>query len=138
MSFEKVIDMFMFREGTDEEAEVTNQPIITTGSVVWGVLLRTSILMVLSLFVIEYFDLREYWWLLVFIIWIGAAYPGWRQYQKFQSRMKTFREETLCGSCIHLDATSQLCKIYDEHPTRDFIPCEGASWEPRHFDSEIT
>ncbi|MBI5324695.1 MAG: hypothetical protein HZB41_05400 [Ignavibacteriae bacterium] len=138
MNLDKVIDTFMFREGTEDEAEGNRQPTITTGSVVWGVILRTAIIMLLSLFLIEYFDLREYWWLLVFILWVGAAYPGWRQYQKFQNRIKSFREETLCGSCIHLDISSQLCKILDEHPTKDYIPCEGASWEPIHFDSEVT
>jgi hypothetical protein len=136
MKFDKILDAFMFREGTDEETYESMQPVITTGSVVWGVLLRTAIIILLSLFIIEQFDLREYWWLSAFAIWAGAAYPGWRQYQKFQEKMKKFEEETLCGSCRYLDTSSQLCKIYDEHPTKDYVPCEGLNWEPKEADNE--
>jgi hypothetical protein len=26
--------------------------------------------------------------------------------------------------------------VEDEHPTRDYIPCEGVSWEPRESGNE--
>lgn len=135
MGFEKYIDLFMFREGTEEEADGTTQPIITTGSIVWGVLLRSSILIFLTFFLVESVGLRKYWWLLFFVIWFGAAYPGWRQFQLFQKRIKKVEEETLCGSCKHFDSGSQLCRIYDEHVTKDYLPCEGLNWEPTNFEN---
>ncbi|MFA6571664.1 MAG: hypothetical protein WCT77_10590 [Bacteroidota bacterium] len=127
--FDKAVDLLMFREGKDD-ADGSLQPVVTTGSVVWGILLRSAIIFILTFFLIDVINLREYWWVVAFILWLGAAYPGWRQYQKFQERIKIFQEETLCGQCRHFDVTSQLCKIFDEHPTKDYVPCEGLSWEP--------
>jgi len=125
----------MFREGTEEEADGTHQPIITTGSIVWGVLLRSAIIMVLSFILMIYLENHTYSYMFFFIFWFAAAYPGWRQYQLFQQRIKKVEESTLCGSCRHFEPSSQLCKILDEHVTREYIPCEGLSWEPRHFDT---
>ncbi|MGA2297556.1 MAG: hypothetical protein ABSG15_08425 [FCB group bacterium] len=133
---DKVADYLMFREGT-EDLEGEAQPIVTTGSIVWGVILRTAIIMVITFFLIDVLELREYAWFMAFLLWLGATYPGWRQYQKFQEKMKVFKEETLCGQCRHFDSTSQLCKLLDEHPTKDYIPCEGLSWEPlQNFPDE--
>ena len=131
---DKLIDTFMFREGT-EDADGELQPVVTTGSIVWGVILRSAILMILCFFFFNEFQLQNYWYLTAFLLWLGAAYPAWRQHKKFQERMEKMKESTLCGSCLHFDFTSQLCKILDEHPTRDYIPCEGLSWEPKHSDS---
>ena len=45
----KVADYLMFREGTEGlEGEV--QPVVTTGSIVWGVILRSAIIIVISFF----------------------------------------------------------------------------------------
>lgn len=134
-TLEKISDLFMFREGTEEE-DGKLQPVITTGSIVWGVLLRTAIVIAVSFFLMVYIENREYVFLLFFLLWFAAAYPGWRQYQIFQNRIKKVEESTLCGSCIHFDSSSQLCKIFDEHVSRDYIPCEGLNWEPKHYDSE--
>ena len=132
MIADKIIDVLMFREGTEVE-DGTHQPKITTGSVVWGILSRSLVLILISTFLLESLKFREYWYLILFVIWGIAVYPGWRQYKHFQEKMVSFKEETLCGSCKNFDANSQLCKIYDEHVTKDYIPCEGDSWEPTSF-----
>lgn len=110
------------------------QPVITTGSIVWGVLLRTSIIFAVSFFLVTRIDSKEIYWIALFIVWLFAFYPAWRQYEIFRDRITRITEETLCGSCRHFDSTSQLCRIYDEHPTEKYIPCEGLKWEPSHFD----
>lgn len=131
----KLIDLFLFREGTEEEADGSLQPIITVGSVVWGVILRSAIIIALGFLLIQRSEFREYWWFFLFFFWFVAIYPGWRQYSKYQTRIKKLEENTLCGSCKHFEQTSILCKIYDEHVSKEYIPCDGLNWEPKHFDT---
>ncbi len=131
---EKVIDIFMFREGTDEADEDQSQPIITTGSVVWGMILRSSVIVFLTFVLIDQFEIRHNWWIFSFMLWFAAIYPGWRQYNKFNKRIKKIEEETLCGTCINFESSNQLCKIYDQHVTKDHIPCEGLNWQPKNKD----
>ncbi|MFH1049511.1 MAG: hypothetical protein V1779_01115 [bacterium] len=131
---DKISDILMFRLPSEEDSHST-EPKVTTGSIIWGVLLRSSILIIIITLLLESLSLRQHWWLMLFAIWFGAAYPAWTQYRKFQDRIKEFQEETLCGSCIHFEANSQLCKILDEHVSTLYIPCEGLRWEPRHLDS---
>lgn len=133
---EKILDLFMFREGTEEELDGTRTPIITTGSIVWGILLRTALIIFITFLFYEQLNIRKYWWISLFILWFVAIYPGWRQFNIFKKRSEKLKEETLCGSCKYFDETGQLCRIYDEHISREYIPCGGQSWEPRHFDSE--
>lgn len=133
--FNKITDILLFREGTEEGTDGENLPVVTTGSIVWGVILRTAIVFIISFLLLSNFEYRQYWWIVLFLLWFVAAYPGWRQYQKFQQRIKNVGESTLCGSCKHFDKTGQLCKIFDEHITKEHIPCEGLNWEPKNFDT---
>ncbi|MDQ1265242.1 MAG: hypothetical protein QG635_392 [Bacteroidota bacterium] len=135
MDIEKIKDAFLFREGGIEDNR-SNNPVVTTGSIVWGLLLRSSIIIFLSIVIINYFQIYTYWWLVFFALWFFAAYPAWRQWQKFHSRMEDFTESTLCGSCRHFDKSSQLCRIYDEHVSVDYLPCGGDSWEPASYEGD--
>jgi hypothetical protein len=128
MRLDKIPDIFMFREGTDEDSD-TNIPIVTTGSVVLGMILRSALIIILLFIFSDYF--REMWYLSVFIFWFFVAYPAYRQYNKFNKRMDDFKEETLCGTCRHFNPSGQLCTIYDEHVSRNHIPCNGEAWEPK-------
>lgn len=130
---DKISDILMFRLPTKEDSQ-SREPKVTTGSIIWGVLLRTAFLIVIITLLLESLSMRQHWWLMLFAIWFGAAFPAWNQYRKFQERIKEFQEETLCGSCVHFEANSQLCKIFDEHVSTEYIPCEGMNWEPKHSD----
>lgn len=132
---EKLIDIFQFREGTEEEADGSKIPIITYGSVAWGMLMRSFIIIMGTFFLFMNWDYRQYWFIILFLLWALAIYPGYRQFQKFSERIEHLKEDTLCGSCRHFEPTGQLCKIYDEHISKTYLPCEGESWEPKHFDS---
>lgn len=132
---QKLIDIFMFREKSVEDTEGILQPVITTGSIVWGALLRTAIIVIISFFLVTRIDSKEIYWISLFIVWLFAFYPAWRQYNIFRERITKFTEETLCGSCRHFDEQSQLCKIFDEHPTEKYIPCEGLNWEPVSYEN---
>jgi hypothetical protein len=126
----------MFREGTEADTEGMLHPILTTGSIVWGILLRSTIILFGGAFIVRVFEMYNFWWTFLFIFWIFVAYPGWRQFQKFKERIKKLEESTLCGSCVHFESTGQLCKIYDEHISNSYIPCEGLSWEPRSYEDK--
>lgn len=129
-NLEKIVDLFMFREGTEED-DYSTRPIITTGSIVWGVILRSLIIIFLTFFLLD----RGYGhsvWVLLFVYWFAVVFPAYRQYQKFNKRMDKFQEETLCGSCRHFIPGSQLCSMYDEHVSKDYIPCDGNDWEPKY------
>jgi hypothetical protein len=130
MLLNKLIDIFMFREGTLDDDKVGN-PVVTTGSIVWGVLLRSTISVILIFLLLNYSTLREHWWISFFFIWFFVAYPAYRQFTRFNQRIENLSEDTLCGSCRHFRKEAQICEIYDEHITKDYIPCEGNDWEPK-------
>ena len=79
---EKIADILMFREGTEEDEEGSHQPIVTTGSIVWGVLLRSAIIVVISFIILEITGQRNWW--ISFIVWLFAVYPAFRQFTVFQ------------------------------------------------------
>ncbi|MFN3195057.1 MAG: hypothetical protein ACE364_03805 [Chlorobiota bacterium] len=126
---DKIKNLFLFKEVTDEDNH--NEPVVTVGSIVWGVLLRSSIIMVVTMIIMYIYGNNEMWYFSLFLIWLIALYPGWTQYQEYTDRIKKFTEDTLCGSCRNFNADSQLCKLYDEHVSTNHIPCEGEAWEPR-------
>lgn len=131
---EKIADILQFREGNPNDD--SKEPVVTTGSIIFGALVRTAIVVLAAFFAVEYFDMRGYWWITAFFVWLFAAYPAYRQYSRFNSDIDTFQEDTLCGKCKHFEPSGQLCRILDEHVTRNHIPCEGLSWEPKNFDVE--
>ncbi len=130
MKIQDIFDIFMFRLPSKAD-NYSVQPRITTGSIVWGILLRTLLIIVLTLFLTDYFDIRQYWWFSLFAFWGFAAFPAYKQIQAFSERIDDFEESTLCGQCKHFDKSGQRCSIYDEHVSVNYIPCEGLDWEPK-------
>lgn len=125
-----VLDLLLFRKGTEVNSEGKPIPILTTGSIAWGVILRSSIIIFFSFIIMSIFNKPSFWWVFLFLLWIFAAYPGWRQFQIYKNQIKEIEESTLCGNCIHFDSTSQLCRLYDEHIVEGYVPCWGVDWEP--------
>ncbi len=131
-AFDKIVDLFMFRAQSDEN--LSEMPKITQGSIVWGLILRASVIIILSMIVIGFYKLYNYWWLAFFLLWLLAVYPAYRQFQIFNNRIKKIEEATLCGTCKYFEPTGQLCKLFDEHVSTNYIPCEGENWEPKSFE----
>lgn len=127
---EKIKNLLMFQVGTFEDS-YSEKPIITTGSIIWGVLLRSLIIVMLSFFVVEQIDDRTAWWIAFFGFWVFAAFPAYQQLQTFNKRMDEFEESTLCGTCRHFVKGSQLCSLYDEHVSKEYVACDGNDWEPK-------
>ena len=69
--------------------------------------------------------------ILIPLLWIATDYIEFIQYKLFREENYEVITNTLCSSCKHFDETAVLCLKYDEHPTEDKIPCEGAAWEPK-------
>lgn len=105
--------------------------VVTTGSIVFGVIVRTAIIMIVGFYLVDYYYFRGNWWVIALALWFLVAYPAYRRYNKFNKEIEEFSEDTLCGKCKYFDKSSKLCTIYDQHPTETFIPCDGESWEPR-------
>lgn len=126
---EKIKDAFLFRVGSDADNDST-EPTVTTGSIVMGVIMRSALVMLVFLFIREYFPTGLDYGVTIFLIWIFAAFPAYKQWEKYHKRIEDFHESTLCGKCKHFDDGGQLCRIYDEHVSTNYIPCEGASFEP--------
>lgn len=130
LSIDKIKNLLMFQEGTIEDS-YSNQPVVTTGSIIWGVLLRSIIIVLLSFLLVEQLDDRSLWWIAFFGFWIFAAFPAYQQMRNFQERMDDFEESTLCGTCKYFVKGSQLCSLYDEHVSKEYVACEGNDWEPK-------
>ena len=120
----------MFREGSEQD-NYSDQPIVTIGSIVWGVMIRLTLIMTLAYLFFDRYEMRDFWWISFFFIWFFVAFPAFRQYQKFQIRINRLQEEILCGTCIHFRAEAQMCSLFDMHVSKSHIPCEGNNWEPK-------
>ncbi len=136
MYFDKLTDILMFRSGVDDDG-FQKEPTVTIGSIVWGVLLRTTIVFIAVFFLINFPKFRDFWWVSFFGIWFFVAFPAYRQYQNYQNRIDDIEVNTLCGSCVHFRKDAQMCSLFDEHISKDYIPCGGENWEPKStFDGD--
>lgn len=131
-----VLDLLLFRNGVEQNDEGKPIPIMTTGSIAWGIILRSAIIIFLSFLAMPIIEKRSFWWIFLFLLWFFAAYPGWRQFQHYKHQIKEVEETTLCGNCVHFDSTSQLCKLLDEHISEGYVPCGGIDWEPKNDYNE--
>lgn len=105
-------------------------PVRTTGSVVFGALMRGILVIVVGFYLWNTTQPETASFISFVLLWGYVVYPAYRQYVLFHEHVDTLTEETLCGSCRHFDRTSQRCAVYDEHITDSYVPCEGVDWEP--------
>jgi hypothetical protein len=125
------LKIFRILNFSTDEPEIDGKgEIVTTGSIVWGVLVRSGIILLLTLTLNDYFVFRYNLWIILVLLWFVVAFPAYRKYKKFSDKTDEMMSGILCGSCRHFVKSSQLCGIYDEHVSEDYIPCEGDSWEP--------
>lgn len=101
------------------------------GGIIYWTIIRIAILMPLLWIATNYIEYK-YWWMVVSMSIYGIIiHPAVIQYKLFREEHKEVITNTLCSSCIHFDETAVLCLKYDEHPTKELIPCEGVDWEPK-------
>lgn len=64
-------------------------------------------------------------------IYIVVIHPAVIQYKIFYEENKKVILDTLCSNCKNFDETAVLCMKYDEHPTEEYVPCDGIDWQPK-------
>jgi hypothetical protein len=100
------------------------------GEVVFWTLIRI-IIVIPALWIAKGYIDYQFWWLLSFFSIYGIIiHPAVIHYRLFQEKNKEVLESTLCSSCKHFDKSAVLCTKYDEHPSVNYIPCQGSDWEP--------
>jgi hypothetical protein len=101
------------------------------GEIVFWTLIRTALVIPTIWILKDYFEFTWWWLIGLFSLYGIIIHPIIIQYRKFEEKNKTVIDASLCSSCKHFEKTAVLCIKYDEHPTTDFIPCEGLDWEPK-------
>jgi glucan phosphoethanolaminetransferase (alkaline phosphatase superfamily) len=100
------------------------------GAIIYWGLIRIAIIIPVIWILNSYLD-YSLWWSVSFLLIYGVVlHPAIIQYNLFKERNKDIIESTLCSSCKYFDETAVLCLKLDEHPTREYLPCDGLSWEP--------
>jgi glucan phosphoethanolaminetransferase (alkaline phosphatase superfamily) len=97
----------------------------------WGII-RTAILIVSLWFSHNYVDYKFWWTITIISIYAVVLHPAFIQYQLFLQKNKPVLEDSLCSICKHFDETAVLCSKYDEHPEKNYIPCDKIDWEPKN------
>jgi len=74
----------------------------------------------------------QVWWSVSFLLLYGVVlHPAIVQFRYFLEKNKDILESTLCSSCEHFDKSAVLCMKHDEHPTTNYLPCDGIDWSPK-------
>ena len=127
---DRLIDTFLHRfTNTGNDNNDNPIPLITTGSIVLGAMLRLALIMLITWLIIDEWMFQQYWIFIAIAIMLFVIYPSFRQYSIFNDRIENLAESTMCGSCRHFDNTGQMCTLYDEHISNNSLPCEGQDWE---------
>lgn len=100
------------------------------GGIIFWAIVR-MVIVIPAVWILEgFFDFQQ-WWIVAFCsIYAIVIHPLLVQLKNFEEQHKDILESTLCSSCRNFDKTAVLCIKYDQHPTRESLPCEGVDWEP--------
>lgn len=95
----------------------------------WG-LIRIAFLIPVLWVATDWLDYK-FWWIVAAMSVYGVIFhPAIIQYKIFHEENKNVLEDTICAQCKHFDKSAVLCIKYDEHPTENYVPCDGVDWEP--------
>ncbi|GJQ64202.1 MAG: hypothetical protein SCALA702_32550 [Melioribacteraceae bacterium] len=98
--------------------------------VFWG-LVRIAILIPALWFLLEYMEYKYWWTVGIMSVYVIVIHPAILQYKIFYEKNKKVILDTLCSNCKHFDETAVLCMKHDEHPTEQYVPCDGIDWQPK-------
>lgn len=101
------------------------------GEIVYKTILRLFLIIIILWFGKNYLDYQFFWIISLLAIYFFVINPAYLSYQDFVDKNNPVINNSLCTSCNHFDKSAVLCIKYDKHPTEEFIPCEGTSWEPK-------
>lgn len=101
------------------------------GEIVYKTILRLFVIIIILWFGKDYLDYQFFWIISLLAIYLFVINPAYLSYNKFIDKNNPVINNSLCTSCKSFDKSAVLCIKYDKHPTEEFIPCEGTSWEPK-------
>jgi hypothetical protein len=101
------------------------------GEIIFWTIIRTALMIPIIWLAQGYMDYSLWWTSSLLVIYGVVVHPTIVQYQHFKEANKEVIEFTLCSSCKSFDESAVLCLKHDEHPTKDYLPCNGVNWEPR-------
>jgi len=103
------------------------------GNIIYWGIIRTFVV-ILALWLLQDYIEYKYWWVVLSMGAYGVIlHPALIQYRLFQEKNKKIIETTLCSTCKYFDKTAILCLKHDEHPTQEYLPCDGIDWTPQEF-----
>lgn len=107
------------------------------GEIVFWTIIRAAVVVPIIWISRSYLD-YQLWFLASAMVLYGViVHPAVVHYRLFIERNKEIMETTLCSSCRFFERSAVLCSKFDEHPTKDYLPCEGLSWEPVVHESAL-
>ena len=101
------------------------------GEIVFWTLIRLAVSIPL-VWILKDYLVYSIWWLVVpFVLYGVVLHPAILSYRKFEEKNKNLVDGSLCSSCRHFDKSAILCIKHDDHPSENYIPCDGLDWEPK-------
>lgn len=102
------------------------------GRIIYWAIIRVAILIPTLWLLLDWMEYKFWWTLGIISIYGVIIHPAVVQYKLFLDENKEVLEDTICASCESFDESAVLCMKHDEHPTADYIPCDGIDWEPKN------
>lgn len=106
------------------------------GEIVFWTIIRAVIVIPIVWIMKGYLDYQVWWMAGMLTLYGVIVHPAVLSYHRFSELNKDVVDGTLCTSCKYFDKGSVLCQKHDEHPTINYLPCEGLDWEPIQQDQD--
>lgn len=100
------------------------------GEIIFWTIIRAALVIPALWLLKGYIDYPLWWYMVLLGIYGIIVHPAVIHYRLFEEKNKDILESTLCSSCKNFDKSAVLCLKYDQHPTKDYLPCDGVDWEP--------
>lgn len=82
----------------------------------------------------EWLSFHDWWWATIGLAVGAIFYPAQLQYAEFKKARAEEIDGLLCVTCKHFDEENILCTMLDEHPRKNYIPCDGEGWEGKNYE----
>lgn len=104
------------------------------GKIIFWTLVRIAVFIPVTWILFEYIEYKFWFIITIMSVYGVIIHPAVIQYRMFVAENEEVISDSLCSTCKSFDETAVLCMKYDQHPTKDDIPCNGIDWEMRRID----
>ena len=100
------------------------------GKIVIETLIRLAIVVIAVFFIRTAMPDDKFWLILtLFAVTGGVILPAYYSSKSFYQENREVIENSVCSKCRHFDRSAVLCKKYEEHPKKGYVPCGGKEVE---------